>query len=56
MVFLVLYLITVVFSFLVLLREYRNTEYVFKTKEKIAGLIVVPLIPVLNVVVAILHL
>ena len=60
MILFVIYLATVIFSFLVLLRVFRNIKkqggYAFTVKETIVGLVIVPLIPVFNIVIAILHL
>lgn len=47
-----LYLVSVIFSFLVLVIEYlRSSTYRFSPMESIVGLAIVPCIPVLNIVV-----
>lgn len=54
-----LYLATVVFSFAVLFSVYsrasKESRYLFSAREKILGLVIVPLVPVLNVVIAFMH-
>ena len=54
--FLTIYILTVIFSWIVFYCDYRYGEsikYPFRLREKVMGLVVIPLIPVLNVILAV---